>query len=132
MVPENAVTEEQVKAAWNASVTNSADFADADDQIRVFSTSEEGGPSRPVVVTCGKKQILTTLETPALDCTESLLSLSARLPLVFLLSAVPSVVLAAPGWPGNQLDVAGPLTSKALRHRTNLGPQSTLFAIGTS
>ena len=31
MVPENAATEEQVKAAWYAPVTKSADFADTDD-----------------------------------------------------------------------------------------------------
>ena len=44
MVPENAVTEEQVQAAWYAPVTSSADFANTDNQIRVISTSEEGGP----------------------------------------------------------------------------------------
>ena len=44
MVPENAATEEQVKPAWYAPVTISADFADTDDQIRVISTSDEGGP----------------------------------------------------------------------------------------
>ena len=71
MVPENAVTEEQVQAAWYAPVTSSADFANTDDQIRVISTSEEGGPSRPVVVTCGEKQVLTTLEAPAHNCTET-------------------------------------------------------------
>ena len=75
MVPGNAATEEQVKAAWYAPVTNSADFVDTDDQIRVISTSEGGGPSRPVVVTCGEKQILTTLEAPAPDCTETLISI---------------------------------------------------------
>ena len=75
MVPESAATEEQVKAAWYAPVTNSADFVDTDDQIRVISTSEEGGPSRPVVATCGEKQILTTLEAPAPDCTETLISI---------------------------------------------------------
>ena len=75
MVPGNAATEEQVKAAWYAPVANSADIIDTDDQIRVISISEEGGPSRPVVVTCGKKQILTTLEAPAPDCTETLISI---------------------------------------------------------
>ena len=75
MVPGNAATEEQVKAAWYAPVANSADIIDTDDQIRVISTSEEGGPSRPVVVTCGEKQILTTLEAPAPDCTETLISI---------------------------------------------------------
>ena len=74
MVPENAVTEEQVPAAWYAPVTSSADFANTDDQIRVISTSEEGGPSRPVVVTCGEKQVFTTLEAPAPNCTETLIS----------------------------------------------------------
>ena len=51
------------------------DFCDSEDQIRVISTSEDGGPSRPVVVTCGEKQILTTLEAPAHDCTETLISI---------------------------------------------------------
>ena len=41
----------------------------------MISTSEEGGPSRHVVVTCGEKQILTTLEAPAPDCTETLISI---------------------------------------------------------
>ena len=75
MVPENAVTEEQVQAAWYAPVTSSADFANTDDQILVISTSHEGGPSRPVVVTCGEKQVLTTLEAPAPNCTETLISI---------------------------------------------------------
>ena len=75
MVPGNAATEEQVKAAWYAPVANSADIIDTDDQIRVISISEEGGPSRPVVVTCGEKQILTTLEAPAPNCTETLISI---------------------------------------------------------
>ena len=75
MVPGSAATEEQVKAAWYAPVANSADIIDTDDQIRVISISEEGGPSRPVVVTCGEKQILTTLEAPAPDCTETLISI---------------------------------------------------------
>ena len=75
MVPENVATEGQVEAAWYNPVTKSADFADTDDQIRVISTSEEGGPSRPVVVICGEKQIPTTLEAPEPDCTEALLSI---------------------------------------------------------
>ena len=75
MMPENAATEEQVQAAWYAPVTSPADFADTEDQIRVISTSEEGGHSRPVVVTCGEKQILTTLEAAAPDCTETLISI---------------------------------------------------------
>ena len=75
MMPDNVATEEQVKAAWYAPGTNSTDFRDTEDQVRVISTSEEGGPSRPVVVTCGEKQILTTLEAPAPDCTETLISI---------------------------------------------------------
>ena len=71
-VSENAATEEHVHAAWFAPVTNSTEFAEPDDQIRVISTWEEAGPSRPVIVTCGEKQILTTLEAPAPDCTETL------------------------------------------------------------
>ena len=75
MTPHNVATEEQVKATWYAPVANSTDFCDSEDQIRVISTSEDGGPSRPVVVTCGEKQILTTLEAPAPDCTETLISI---------------------------------------------------------
>ena len=75
MMPDNVATEEQVKAAWYAPGTNPTDFRDTEDQVRVISTSEEGGPSRPVVVTCGEKQILTTLEAPAPDCTETLISI---------------------------------------------------------
>ena len=75
MMSDKAATEEQVKSAWYAPVTNSADFVDTDNQIRVILTSKEGGPSRLVVVTCGEKQILTTLEAPALDCTETLISI---------------------------------------------------------
>ena len=75
IMPENAATEEKVQAAWYAPVTSPADFADTEDQIRVISTSEEGDTSRPVVVTCGEKQILTTLEASAPDCTETLISI---------------------------------------------------------
>ena len=75
IVPENAVTEEQVQAAWYGPVTSSAEIANTEDQIRVISTSEEGGPSCPVVVTCGEKQVLTTLEAPAPKCTETLKSI---------------------------------------------------------
>ena len=75
MTPHNVATEEQLKAAWYALVANSTDFCDSEDQIRVISTSEDGGPSRPVVVTCGEKQILTTLEAPARDCTKTLISI---------------------------------------------------------
>ena len=64
-----------MKAAWYAPVNIPAEFTDSDDQVRVISTSEEGGPSRPVVVTCGEKQILMTLKAPAHDCTETLISI---------------------------------------------------------
>ena len=92
-MPENAVTEEQVQAAWYASVTSSADFANTDNQIRVISTAEEGGPSRPVVVTCGEKQVLTTLEAPAPNCTETLL-ISIHLLLSAEQKASPELTLA--------------------------------------
>ena len=62
MIPENAATEEQVRAAWYAPVTSSADFADTEDEIRVISTSEEGGPSRRVVVTCGENKSSRSLK----------------------------------------------------------------------
>ena len=74
MLSDKAATVEQLKAAWYSPVTNSADFVDTNDQIRVISTSEERGPSRPVVVTWDEKQILTTLEAPGPDCTETLIS----------------------------------------------------------
>ena len=79
VVPENAATEKQVKAARQATVTKFADFDDAEYQIRVISTPEEGGPSHPVVVTCGEKQILTTLEAPAPNWTEVLVSIHLTL-----------------------------------------------------
>ena len=70
LLPENATTKEQVKAAWYAPVINIAECTDSDNQVRVISTSEEGGPSRPVVVTCDEKQIVTTLEAPTPHCTD--------------------------------------------------------------
>ena len=75
MAPENVATEDQMRAAWYAHAPQSVESTDSDDQIRVISTSENGGPSRPVVVTCGEKQVLTTLEAPAPDCTETLISI---------------------------------------------------------
>ena len=73
--PENLATEDQVRAAWYAPVVSSAEFVDSDNQTRVISTSEDGGPSHPVGVTCGEKQILTTLEAPEPGCTETLISI---------------------------------------------------------
>ena len=75
LVHENATTEEQLKAAGYAPDNIPAECTDSDEHIRGISTSEEGGPSRPVVVTCGEKQILTTLEAPAPDCTKILISI---------------------------------------------------------
>ena len=46
MMPDNVATEEQVKAAWYAPVTNSADYRDSEDQIRVI------GRRRPLT-SCG-------------------------------------------------------------------------------
>ena len=45
--------------------TNQFDGTPQDDQVRVISVAKAGGPSRPIVVTCGEKQLLTTLEAPA-------------------------------------------------------------------
>ena len=80
MVLENVATEDQMRAAWHAHAPQSVESTDSDDQIRVISTSENGGPSQPVVVTCGEKQILTKLEAPAPDCTETLISIHLILP----------------------------------------------------
>ena len=41
----------------------------------MISVAEAGGPSRPIIVTCGKKQVLATLEAPAPNCTETLISI---------------------------------------------------------
>ena len=51
------------------------DNMDSDDQIRVISVAEAGGPSRPVVVPCGNKEIIITLEAPAPNCTETVISI---------------------------------------------------------
>ena len=69
MVPEKAKTEEQVKAALYAPVMIPAEVTDSHEYVRVISISEKGGPSRPVVVTCGEKQVLTMLEASAPNCT---------------------------------------------------------------
>ena len=58
----------------------------------MISTSEEVGPSRPVVATCGEEQILTTLEAPVPDCTETLSSI--RLLLSAEQKARPSLTLS--------------------------------------
>ena len=73
--PEYPRQEEQIRAAWYAPHTNQFDGAPQNDQVRVISVAEAGGPSRPVVITCGEKQVLTTLEAPAPDCTETLISI---------------------------------------------------------
>ena len=41
----------------------------------MISVAEAGGPTRPIVVTCGEKQVLTTLDAPAPNCTETLISI---------------------------------------------------------
>ena len=75
MAPEHPRQEEQVRAAWYAPYTNQLDGDPQDDQVRVISVAEAGGPSRPIIITCGVKQVLTTLEAPAPNCTETLISI---------------------------------------------------------
>ena len=75
MAPEHMSHEEQIRAAWYAPSPSQFDGLGQDDQVRVISIADDGGPSRPVVVTCGEKQVLTTLEAPAPDCTETLISI---------------------------------------------------------
>ena len=75
IAPEYPRQEEQIRATWYAPHTNQFDGVPQDDQVRVISVAEAGGPSRPVVITCGEKQVLTTLEAPAPDCTETLISI---------------------------------------------------------
>ena len=67
--------EEQIRAAWYAPQTNPFDAVGQDDQFRVISVAEAGGPSHPLIVTCGEKQVLTTLEAPTPKCTETLVSI---------------------------------------------------------
>ena len=45
----------------------------------MISVAEAGGPSGPIVVFCGEKQVLTTLEAPSPDCTETLISIQLLL-----------------------------------------------------
>ena len=75
MAPENPREEEQIRAAWYALQSSQIDNTSQDDQVRVISVAEAGGPSRPIVVTCGEKQVLTTLEALVPDCTETLISI---------------------------------------------------------
>ena len=75
MAPERMSHEEQIRAAWYAPAPSQFDGLDQDDQVRVISVAEAGGPSRPVVITCGEKQVLTTLEAPAPKYTETLISI---------------------------------------------------------
>ena len=74
MTPEHPRQEEQVRAAWYAPQTNQFDSVTQDHQVQVISVAEAGGPSRPIIDTCGEKQVLTTLEAPAWNCTETLIS----------------------------------------------------------
>ena len=74
-VPEHMSHEKQIRAAWYALAPSQFDGLDQDDQVRVISVAETGGPSRPVVFTCGEKQVLTTLETPATNSTETIISI---------------------------------------------------------
>ena len=75
MAPEHPRQEEHSRAAWYASPTSHFNAITQDDQVRVLSVAEAGGPSRPVIVTCGEKQVLTTLEAPAPNCIETLISI---------------------------------------------------------
>ena len=75
MTPEHPRQEEQIRAAWYTPQPNQFDGVTQDDQVRVISVAEAGGPSRPIIVTCGEKQVLTTLEAPAPNCTETLISI---------------------------------------------------------
>ena len=75
MIPEHPKQEEQVRAAWYTPQANQFDSVTQDDQVQVISVAEVGGPSRPIIVTCGEKQVLTTLEAPGPNCTETLISI---------------------------------------------------------
>ena len=75
MIQENLRQEEQVRAAWYAPQSNQFDNTPQDDQVWVISVAEAGGHSRPIVITCGEKQVLTILQAPAPDCTETLISI---------------------------------------------------------
>ena len=71
MAPENMQQKEHFKAAWYAPLPAQLDSVDWNDQIRVVSVAETGRQPCPVIVTCGEKQVLTTLEAPTPDCTET-------------------------------------------------------------
>ena len=73
MTPEHPKQEDQVRAAWYAPHTNQFESVTQDDQVRVISVAEAGGPSRAVIDTCGEKQVFTTLEAPVPNCTETLI-----------------------------------------------------------
>ena len=75
MAPEHLRQEEPIKAAWYSSPTNQFEGMGQDDQVRVISVAEAAGPSRPILVTCGEKQVLTTLEALAPNSTETLISI---------------------------------------------------------
>ena len=75
MAPESVLTEDQLRSAWYAPVIIPAEPTHYDDQYSVISKAEAGGPSRPEVVTCSEKEILKKLETPAHNCTETLISI---------------------------------------------------------
>ena len=72
---KNAITEEQVKAALYARVKIPAECTDSEAQVGLISVADAGGPSHPVIVICGEKEVLTTLEVPAPDCKETLISI---------------------------------------------------------
>ena len=75
MTPEQPRQEKQVKAAWYTPQANQFDSVTQDDQVRVISVAEAGAPSRPIIVTDGEKQVLTTLEAPSTNFTETLISM---------------------------------------------------------
>ena len=75
VAPEHKRHEEQVRAARYSSPIKPLDGIGQDDQVRVISVAGAGCPSRPIVVTCGEKQMLTTLEASAPNCTEVLISI---------------------------------------------------------
>ena len=68
IVPENVQHKDQVRAAWYAPSPARFGGVELDEQVRVVSLADTRGPSRPVIV-------LTTLEIPALDCTETFFSI---------------------------------------------------------
>ena len=75
MTPEHPRQEKQIRVAWYTHQPNQFDGVTQDDQVRVISVAEARGPSRPIIVNCGEKQVLTTLEEPAPKCNETLISI---------------------------------------------------------